>query len=78
MDLPRWKCHKEVGADKIVRIEPSTTGATLHLEGGAIANVNLLWQDRHRPQVGGYYVVYNDDYSSFSPAQAFEEGYTRI
>lgn len=28
--------------------------------------------------VGGYYVVYSDGYASFSPAQAFEEGYTRI
>jgi hypothetical protein len=29
------------------------------------------------PIVGGYYVVYKDGYKSFSPKQAFEEGYTR-
>jgi hypothetical protein len=33
---------------------------------------------RHQPQVGGYYVVYKDGYKSFSPAAAFEEGYSRI
>ena len=30
------------------------------------------------PEVGGYYVVHKDGYKSFSPANAFEEGYTRI
>lgn len=27
---------------------------------------------------GGYYVVYEDGYASFSPAEAFESGYTLI
>jgi len=26
----------------------------------------------------GYYVVYEDGYQSWSPTQAFEEGYTRV
>jgi bacterioferritin-associated ferredoxin len=34
--------------------------------------------DKHKPQVGGYIVIYDDGYTSFSPAKAFEEGYTRI
>jgi hypothetical protein len=33
---------------------------------------------KHRPQPGGYYVVYKDGYKSFSPAEAFEDGYTLI
>jgi len=33
---------------------------------------------QHRPEVGGYYVVYKDGYKSYSPAKAFEEGYTRL
>ncbi|HLG97188.1 MAG TPA: hypothetical protein VKX49_12825 [Bryobacteraceae bacterium] len=33
---------------------------------------------KHQPQPGGYFVVYEDGYESFSPAKAFEEGYTRI
>jgi hypothetical protein len=36
------------------------------------------YMDKHDPQVGGYFVQYEDGYKSFSPAQAFEEGYTRI
>jgi hypothetical protein len=31
-----------------------------------------------RPKPGWYYVVYKDGYKSFSPPEAFEEGYTRI
>lgn len=33
---------------------------------------------KHKPVAGGYFVVYEDGYESFSPAKAFEEGYTRI
>lgn len=31
---------------------------------------------KHDPQAGGYYVVYTNGYKSFSPAEAFEDGYT--
>jgi hypothetical protein len=40
--------------------------------------VSKEFMDKHDPQVGGYYVVYKDGYKSFSPAGAFEEGYTRV
>jgi hypothetical protein len=40
--------------------------------------VDAAYLAKHKPVVGGYYVVYADGYESFSPAQAFEEGYTRI
>ena len=40
--------------------------------------VQKSYMDKHDPQVGGYYVVYDDGYKSFSPAKAFEDGYTRI
>lgn len=40
--------------------------------------VSKEWLDKHNPQPGGYYVVYQDGYASYSPAKAFEEGYTRI
>jgi hypothetical protein len=36
------------------------------------------YASKHNPDAGGYYVRYADGYESFSPAQAFEEGYTRI
>lgn len=33
---------------------------------------------KYEPQIGGYYVVYADGYESYSPADAFEDGYTKI
>lgn len=33
---------------------------------------------KHDPKPGGYYVLYGDGYDSYSPAQAFEEGYSRL
>jgi len=34
--------------------------------------------DKHKPEIGGYFVAYDDGYYSYSPASAFEGGYTRI
>lgn len=36
------------------------------------------YMQKHNPKIGGYYVVYKDGYASFSPEEAFEDGYTRI
>jgi len=47
-------------------------------EGYAPFEVDATYLKKHNPQVGGYYVVYADGYKSWSPAQAFEEGYTRV
>ena len=81
----RYQCHKQVWALKIAKIEPVNPpfwndGATItptepghapfHVDGGYCA--------RHDPQVGGYYVVYDDGYESWSPGKTFESGYTRI
>ena len=33
---------------------------------------------KHQPKVGGYYVVYEGGYKSWSPPDAFEGGYTKI
>ena len=34
--------------------------------------------EKHAPRVGGYFVRYDDGYESFSPAAAFEGGYTSV
>lgn len=36
------------------------------------------WYRKHSPQSGGYYVVYEDGYTSYSPAAAFESGYSPV
>lgn len=88
--MPRYRCHKEVFALKIANIH--TDGEAANLEGRETDGSALLtpseaayapfrvdneYMRKHRPHVGGYYVVYADVYKSFSPARAFEEGYTR-
>ncbi len=81
-EMPRYKCHKEVWALKIKGIaffDPPDNGARLWpVEEGYEVKVNQDYVERHSPQVGGYYVVYADGYESYSPAKAFEEGYTLI
>lgn len=77
-NLPRWRCHKEVNALKISDVtEASFGGRFLHGD-GAVMLVSSEYVRKHNPQIGGYYVLYDDGYQSFSPALAFEAGYTRI
>ena len=89
MEMPRYKCYKEVWALKIKDIvfdyqlaklegNRETDGsAKIYPEDGAYApfRVDHEYVSKHKPQVGGYYVVYKDGYKSFSPAEAFEKGY---
>jgi hypothetical protein len=82
-EMPKYKCHKEVWALKIAEIRGwSETGVGAEIvpadEGFAPFTVDDEYLAKHKPQVGGYYVVYADGYKSFSPAEAFEDGYTRI
>lgn len=82
-EMPRYKCHKEVWALKIASISPQDEADGTAMispadEGYAAFPVSQEWQQKHQPQVGGYYVVYDDGYKSYSPAKAFEDGYSRI
>jgi hypothetical protein len=82
-EMPRYQSHKTVWALKIKSIDDPnnvTDGSRLlswEDENYAPLSVDGDFMQRHNPQVGGYYVVYKDGYKSYSPAQAFEEGYTR-
>ena len=90
-EMPRYRCHKEVWALKISSIfhdvdlarnekrETDGSATLVPVEVGyAPFKVGAEYLRKHNPQVGGYYVVYQDGYKSFSPAAAFEEGYTRV
>jgi hypothetical protein len=90
-EMPRYECHKQVWALKIAKLEldltlaaeedRETTGGawiTSSDEGYAKFHVDADYVRKHKPQQDGYYVVYADGYKSFSPAAAFEQGYTRI
>lgn len=75
--LPEWVCHKRVRAAQIVAITDECAGGYLHLAGVTLpVHVDATWRQRHDAKVGGYYVVYEDGYASYSPQAAFEGGYT--
>ena len=88
VEMPRYLCHKKVWALKIAAIKRDGAGEDRESDGSAIFTpaevryaafrVGADFMCRHKPEVGGYYVVYDDGYKSFSPAKAFEEGYTLI
>jgi len=91
MPMPKYKCHKEVWALKISAIDfdrdtartenRETDGSAMITpaeKGYASFKVDRDYVHKHNPQAGGYYVVYEDGYKSFSPAKAFEDGYARI
>lgn len=80
-EMPRYQCHKEVWALKIKNIEYLSDGSVIITpaeDGYAPFKVDHVYMQKYKPQVGGYYVVYKDGYKSFSPSEAFEEGYTII
>jgi hypothetical protein len=77
-ELPQYKSHKTVHALKIASIEWVTGTITPADEGYEPFRVPAAYINKHDPQPGGYYVVYEDGYCSFSPSGAFEQGYTRI
>lgn len=87
MNLKTYVCHKRVRAAKIQDIQYGTTSAVLLLEipgqtEPARKPVAAEWMSKHRPSREGYFVQYLDgdtgevSYESYSPAKAFEEGYT--
>lgn len=78
-EMPRYRSHKTVWALKIkeIRWDGATPILVPEESGYAAFPVTLDYVQKHNPQVGGYYVQYKDGYKSFSPAAAFEEGYTR-
>lgn len=86
MEMPRYRSHKTVWALKIADISygsgsaPRDGSATItpFEDGYAPFKVSAAYVLKHVPQIGGYYVQYADGYQSYSPAQAFEEGYTRL
>ena len=81
-ELPRYKSHKIVHALKIhnIDVDSETGSAVITPEDNEFGpfGVDADYMGKHKPQSGGYYVVYEDGYKSWSPAEAFESGYTLI
>lgn len=85
-EMPIYDCHKKVRALQIEEVKAlighpqfSPEGSLLLIfvdKGYEPVKVFPDWAKKHRPEPGGYYVQYEDGYTSFSPQLAFESGYT--
>jgi len=80
-NLRAYRCHKVVHAGKIMGFSSDGETAAVVVQGGSEDQdiiVTTEWLEKHNPEVGGYVVIYSDDYMSYSPAAAFEGGYQVI
>jgi len=90
-EMPRYQLHKKVWALKIKEIvfdydlakaeDRETNGSAMitpEEKEFTPFKVDHAYVSKHQPKAGGYYVVYKGGYKSWSPADAFESGYTRI
>lgn len=80
-EMPRYQSHKKVWALRIQSIEPGMNSKqedigiiTPHEQGYAPFEVSGEYMQKHKPVAGGYFVMYEGGYKSFSPAEAFEGG----
>ena len=83
VDLPKYKCHKEVQALKIKSLAYLPEGKCQIAPEEEGFDILLMDQDWTKKFKGGwedfgYLVKYDDGYLSWSPTKAFEEGYTKI
>lgn len=79
-NYPRWISNKVVQAFQIAQINHAPDGAALSPADPQLASVqvNADWVNKHNPQVGGFYVIYGNSYTSYSPKEAFIDGYSLI
>lgn len=80
-EMPKYVSHKTVHALEIAAItrEAGIEGRRLSIADPGFADIFAPegMFSRYQPVPGDFYVVYADEYKSFSPRKAFLEGYTR-
>jgi hypothetical protein len=87
-DLPLYQSRSTVRALKIKRFEAPPLGSPELAAGSAILvpedegfepfAVSAQYVEDHHPQPGGYYVVFEAGYATYTPAHIFEYSYVRI
>ena len=75
-NLPLYQCHKQVRAVQLTEVR----GTVLFTAQPGIESFEVTQEfiDRNNPIAGGFYVVYADGYASYSPFDAFNDGYKLI
>lgn len=78
--LPLYQCHKQVRAARITSIDYKLCVIQVYVGKKVDVEIQVTadWLDKHDPVIGGYYVVYEDGYRSFSPMSVFEDGYSKL
>lgn len=80
--MKKYKCHKVVEAAKITGYEHGSDGVWLKFKELDNVSVSYEWLRQRvlpgKSPIGGYFVKYDDAYTSWSPADVFEEGYTAL
>lgn len=78
--LPLYQCHKKVRAAKIegFRVINQLGQIELNLGIFGVKCVESDWPGVRNLDIGGYFVQYDDGYTSYSPGKAFEDGYTLL
>src|ERR1700679_2823318 len=80
--MPKFTCHKVVEAMKIAEVKEQDGELFLVGEDGTKIATTSEWMRKHDMQPGatpespGYWVRYDTGYTSWSPTDAFERGYT--
>jgi hypothetical protein len=83
IEMPKYKCHKEVWALRISALEiHKDKSATIVPDDSRYTAFRTApgWAEHFKgnEKDPGYYVVYKNSYASWSPTKAFEEGYSLI
>ncbi len=78
--LARWTCHKQVSAARILAVDVILAVLLVELPDGTaeLRHGRAHMFATRTPEVGEYYVEYDDGYRSISPAAAFLAGYLPI
>ena len=86
IEMPKYNCNKQVWALNIKDILSNHDHRSGETRYGIepfdpnfkTIEVSTAYMQNHNRDICGYYVVYKDGYKSYSPAKAFEEGYTQV
>jgi hypothetical protein len=84
-DWPKYESHKNkvVQAAQIIWIDRDQAGEVLEIQVRPVGgDLESFWptvdEMAQKAEVGGWAILYPDDFRSISPAKQFEEGYTLL
>lgn len=78
--IPLYRSHKLVRGFKVGEVKLDEEKIFLVPEDPLLSSVEVTsdYLNKHDPQPGGYFVLYEDGYMSWSPAATFEKGNARV